>query len=211
MEKTITQPEPAWLEETPDIDYSLTMMRDGLSDDEQDIPLTRREFEALKHELAVMRGYIAEDEDEDVAEKPAEEAREPESEVQIVTEAKRPGTKIAARALVDDAREDFELFIQDASAEDIHVLQQALAFGATGGSIVKSFLMTIGMDMPEGVAATCLKPGAAADLKNPKSPFLSLWTHLRDANDFRKRLRMRWTFSTMTDLMLLRSRSNATF
>jgi hypothetical protein len=140
------QPEPAWLGETPDIDYSLTMMRDGACDGEQDISLTRTEFEALKHELAVRRGYIA----EDVAQEPAE-AREPKSEhVRIMTEAKHPGEKIAARALVDDVRAALETFIESASANEVHLLQQALVFGATGeGGIVESFLSEIGMDMPK--------------------------------------------------------------
>ena len=126
MEQTITQSQPGWLEETPECDYCLTMYGPDGSVPEQDVSLTRREFEALKHELAVRRGYIV----EDVAQEPAEK---------IVSEAKRHGSKIAAQSLIDDAREAFELFIADGSAEDIHVLQQALAFGATGGSIVKSF------------------------------------------------------------------------
>jgi hypothetical protein len=148
MKQTITQRQPEWLEETPDIDYSLTMMRDGASDDEQDIPLTRREFEALKHELAVMRGYIGEV--EDVAQEPAEaQGERKRNEVKIVAEAPGLGEKMAAQALIDDAREAFELFIGNSSSEAIHVLERALAFGYTGGPIVESFLMVIGMDMPK--------------------------------------------------------------
>ena len=50
---------PDWVNETPDdYAYDLTMYEGGGSVSGQDISLTRDEFVALKQHLAVMRGYL---------------------------------------------------------------------------------------------------------------------------------------------------------
>lgn len=51
---------PEWVTETPEYRYELTMWdQDSAAIQEQDIDLTREEFDYLKQCLAIKRGYIA--------------------------------------------------------------------------------------------------------------------------------------------------------
>jgi hypothetical protein len=73
----------------------------------------------------------------------------------IVKQAKRPGDKMAARALIKYTRSAFDCYVQFASATDLYLLHQVFLHADVGPySLVETVLDEVGLKLPE-TAATC--------------------------------------------------------
>jgi len=146
---------PDWIAETPEhieSSYELAMYNDGAG--VQDIDLTRDEFEFLKTQLAIHRGYI-----------PAERQESSDNSTSAAPgrQFSSDGERLSAKSLIADVQDQCQEFLKYASYLDLRLMYEVLQYHSSNtipcqqdeAGLADAFMTELGLEAPvsEGTPA----------------------------------------------------------